>query len=399
MITSLSLIFLVGLALAGLCALLKMPRIIGMLVTGIVLGPFCLNMLDESILLVSSDLRRMALIIILIKAGLALKLDDIKAVGLPAILLSFVPALCEILAFYLIAPLLLDINANEALLMGTVLAAVSPAVVIPRMDKLIEEGYGTSKSIPEMIIAGSSVDDIVVIVLFTSFLSLVQGGSMSAMALLDIPLSILSGIVVGVIVGYVLSMFFESFYTGGHHIRNSMKVIIILGFAFLLVSIEECLKDVFAFSGLLATITMAVVIGQKSIPYVRGRLSQKYGKLWIAAEVILFVLVGAAVDIRYTLEAGGMAIAMILIGLIFRSVGTMLSLIPTHLNMKERLYTTIAYIPKATVQAAIGSVPLAMGLPCGKIILSVAVMAILITAPLGAIGMDITYKKLLSKDR
>ena len=318
---------------------------------------------------------------------------------MPAILLSFLPATFEIIAFWLIGPLLLPINRIEGLLLGAVLGAVSPAVVIPRMTKLIDDGYGTSKAIPQMIIAGSSVDDIFVIVLFTSFLGMAESGTLDASAFLDIPISIILGVLIGVLVGFVLSRFFESFFISGHHIRNSMKVVIILGFSFLLMAVETSLEAYnIAMSGLLAIVSMATVIAMKAIPQVTSRLSEKFGKLWIAAEIVLFVLVGAAVNVEYTLKAGAGAVLMIFIGLAFRSVGTFLCLIKTKLNMKERLYTVLAYIPKATVQAAIGSVPLAMGLPCGEIVLTVAVLSIIITAPLGAILMDVTYKKLLTRD-
>ena len=334
MLTSLALIFLVGLAMAALCQQLHLPRIIGMLVTGILLGPCVLNALDASILSISSELRQMALIIILIKAGLSLNLADLKKVGRPAVMMSCVPASCEILAFILFAPAILGITRIEAAVMGAVLGAVSPAVVIPRMVQLMDEHYGTEKSIPQLIMAGASCDDIFVIV---------------------------------------------------------------LGMAFLLMSIESWLKGIVSVSGLLAVVSMACVLKMRCVPSVSKRLSEKFGKLWLAAEVILFVLVGAAVDIRYTLAAGIPAVAMILLALVFRAAGVCLCMAGTALNRKERLFCVIAYLPKATVQAAIGSVPLAMGLPCGQIVLSVAVLAILITAPLGAIGMDATYQKLLEK--
>ena len=399
MIKSLALIFLIGLSMAWICKVIKLPRIIGMLVTGIILGGACLDLIDTSIITreLSLELRQIALIIILIKAGLSLNLSDLKKAGRPAILLSFLPATFEMLAFWLIGPLLLPITGLEGLLMGAVLGAVSPAVVIPRMTKLIDEGYGRDKALPEMIIAGSSVDDIFVMVLFYAFLGMLKSGTLDAMSFLNIPTSIILGVMLGIMVGIVLVKFFESFYIAGHHIRNSMKVIIILGYAFLLMAVEESLDGVVAISGLLAIITMAAVIAMKSIPYVTGRLSAKFGKLWLAAEVILFVLVGADVQVDSLVSAGAGAVAMIFIGLAFRSVGTFLCLIKTKLNIKERLYTIIAYIPKATVQAAIGSVPLAAGLACGEIVLTVAVLSILITAPLGAILMDATYKKLLTK--
>ena len=397
MLTSLALIFLVGLAMGAICQRLKLPRIIGMLITGIVLGPYVLDFLDPSILSISADLRKMALIIILLKAGLSLDLNDLKKVGRPAIMLSFVPASFEIIGYVLLAPWILGITHVEAAVMGAVLAAVSPAVVVPRMVNLMESKYGTEKAIPQMIMAGASCDDIFVIVLFSTFTSMAQGGSANVMDFVNIPVSILLGIALGAAVGFVLSWFFETAYAHEHTVRNSMKVIIVLGTAFLLMAVESWLAGIVSVSGLLAVVSMACVLKLKCVPSVSRRLSEKFGKLWLAAEVILFVLVGAAVDIRYTLAAGISAVAMILLALLFRAAGVCLCMAGTALNKKERLFCVIAYLPKATVQAAIGSVPLAMGLPCGQIVLSVAVLAILITAPLGAIGMDATYQKLLQK--
>lgn len=398
MLTSLSFIFLVGLAMGAICQKLKLPRIIGMLATGIVLGPYVLDFLDPSILSISADLRKMALIIILLKAGLSLNLDDLKKVGRPAIMMSFVPASFEIIGYLLFAPSILGITRVEAAVMGSVLAAVSPAVVVPRMVQLMENKYGTEKAIPQMIMAGASCDDIFVIVLFTTFLSMAQGGSADIKAFANIPISIILGIILGAIVGYLLYLFFETAYAKKHYVRNSMKVIIVLGFSFLLIAIEGGLEGKIAMSGLLAVVSMACVLRMKCTSFVSKRLSEKFGKLWLAAEVILFVLVGAAVDIRYTLDAGLAAVAMIFAALIFRSFGVWLCTVKTSLTLKERAFCVIAYLPKATVQAAIGSVPFAAGLPCGKIVLSVAVMAIIITAPLGAFGMDFTYKKFLHKE-
>ena len=398
MLTSLALIFLLGLGMAAICQKCGLPRIIGMLLTGIVLGPYVLNWLDASILSISSELRQMALIIILIKAGLSLNLADLKKVGRPAVMMACVPASCEILAFILFAPYVLGITRVEAAVMGAVLGAVSPAVVVPRMVQLMEEQFGTRKSIPQMILAGASCDDIFVIVLFTTFANMAQGGSVHVGDFVNIPVSIVLGVALGAIVGVMLSRFFETAYARSHHVRNSMKVIIVLGTSFLLMAVETWLKGKVPVSGLLAVVSMACALKIKCAPSVSKRLSEKFGKLWLAAEVILFVLVGAAVDIRYTLSAGPAAVLMILIALCFRAVGVTLCMTGTALNKKERLFCVIAYLPKATVQAAIGSVPLAMGLPCGQIVLSVAVLAILITAPMGALGMDKTYKKLLTCD-
>ena len=340
----------------------------------------------------------MALIIILLKAGLSLDLQDLKKAGRSAIMLSFVPASCEIIGYILLAPVLLGVNHIEAAVMGAVLAAVSPAVVVPRMVSLMERKYGTEKAIPQMIMAGASCDDIFVIVLFTTFLSMAQGGTANVLDFVNIPVSIVLGILLGGIFGFLLCLFFETAYAKKHCIRNSMKVIIVLGVSFLLIAIEGWLEGTVAVSGLLAVVSMACVIRLKSTAFVSKRLSEKFGKLWLAAEVILFVLVGAAVDIRYTLGAGLQAVLLIFGALVFRTIGVLLSVAGTKLNRKERLFCVIAYLPKATVQAAIGSVPLAAGLACGKTVLSVAVLAIILTAPLGAIGIDRSYQKLLKKE-
>ena len=394
MLTSLAFIFLVGLALAALCQRLHLPRIIGMLFTGILLGPYVLNVLDPSILSISADLRQMALIIILLKAGLSLDLADLKKVGRPAVMMACVPASFEILAFFLLAPAILGVNRIEAAVMG----AVSPAVVVPRMVQLMDSRYGTGKSIPQMVLAGASCDDIYVIVLFSTFVSMAQGGAAHVMDFVNIPVSIVLGVLLGTAAGWLLSQFFETAYAHKHYVRNSMKVIVVLGVSFLLMAVETWLEGIVSVSGLLAVVSMACVLKIRSTSFVSKRLSEKFGKLWLAAEVILFVLVGAAVDIRYTLTAGPAAVLMILAALAFRSVGVALCVAGTQLTWKERLFCMIAYLPKATVQAAIGSVPLAMGLPCGQMVLSVAVLAILITAPLGALGMDLTYRKLLTRE-
>lgn len=398
MLTSLALVFLLGLAAAALCSRIGLPRIIGMLLTGILIGPYVLNWLDDSILSISSELRQMALIIILIKAGLSLDLSDLKKVGRPAVMMACVPASCEILAFFLLAPHILGINRIEAAVMGAVLGAVSPAVVVPRMVQLMDEKRGTGKGIPQMILAGASCDDIYVIVLFSTFAGMAQGGSANMMDFVNIPVSIVLGVALGAAVGLLLHLFLETVYRHGCYIRNSTKVILILGLSFLLMAVETWLKGIVSVSGLLAVMSMACVLKIKSPEKVTKRLSAKFGKLWIAAEAILFVLVGAAVDIRCAAQAGAAAVLMIALALVFRAVGVCICMLGTGLNRKKRLFCVIAYLPKATVQAAIGSVPLSMGLPCGQLVLSVAVLAILITAPLGAIGIDRTAGRLLVQE-
>lgn len=394
---SLGIVLLVGLILASLIEKLKLPRIVGMLAAGILCGPYVLNLLDPSILSISADLRKIALVIILIKAGLSLNLADLKQVGRPAVLMSFLPAVFEIIGYSVLAPILFQIDFAEALLLGSILAAVSPAVVVPRMVQLIETGYGTEKSIPQMILAGASCDDIFVIVLFSAFLSMNQGGTFEVGQLLDVPVSIVLGLLIGALIGYVIWMFFETMHAKGNTIRNSMKVIIILGVSFLLIGVENALAGIVAVSGLLAVTAMAVVLKLKCIPSVSTRLSQKFGKIWLCAEVVLFVLVGAAVDIRYMANAGMMAVLLIFGALVFRTGGVWLCLAGTKLNRKERLFCVMAYLPKATVQAAIGAVPLANGLSCGDLVLSVAVLAIVITAPIGAFLIDYFHPKLLEK--
>lgn len=391
MLTSLAYIFLVGMLLGGLFARLRLPSLLGMLLTGILLGPYALNVIDGSILGISAQLRQLALVIILTRAGLALDLGDLKKVGRPAVLMCFVPACLEILGMVLLAPRLLGLSLLDAAIMGSVVAAESPAVVVPRMLRLMEEGYGTAKRIPQLIMAGASVDDVFVIVLFTSFTSLAGGGTVSPLRFAGIPVSIVLGIVAGGAVGLYLSAFFKKV-----HIRDSAKVLILLSLSFLLVALEKALEGIVPFSGLLAVMAAGVAI-LRSYPVLAGRLSSKFAKLWVAAEILLFVLVGATVDVRLAMTAGPRAILLLLTVMVFRMAGVLLCLLKTPLLPKERLFCMIAYIPKATVQAAIGGIPLAMGLSCGPIVLTVAVLSILITAPLGAVGMDVTYKRLLTK--
>lgn len=395
MLVSFGLIIIFGLIFGFFCKKLKIPALIGMLFTGIILGPNVLNLIDSKTLNISSELRQIALIVILIKAGLSLDISDLKRIGKSAILLSFLPASFEILAYFIFARIFFKIRSVDALLMGSVLAAVSPAVVVPRMVKLIEEKRGVEKSIPQMILAGASCDDIFVLVLFSSFLSMAKGEDVSLVSLVNVPISIILGIIVGAIIGYILYIVFEFFYKKGDMIRNSTKLIIILAISFLLVAMENILKDKIAFSSLLAVIAMSCVFKIKANDEVSSRLSEKFGKLWIFAEVLLFVLVGAEVNIFYIRKLGFISIVMIFLALIIRSLGTLLSISTSNLNKKEKLFTVFSYMPKATVQAAIGAVPLANGLSSGEIILSMAVLGIIITAPIGAIFIDNFNQKLL----
>lgn len=391
MLTSLALIFLCGLLLGSIFQKIKLPPLLGMIITGIILGPHTLNLIDQSVLSISSDLRQIALIIILTRAGLNLDINSLKKVGRPAILMCFVPAYFEIIGMVLLAPPLLGISILDALIMGTVVAAVSPAVIVPKMLKLIETGYGKDKSIPQMIMAGASVDDVFVIVLFTSFTGLAQGESFSPISLIQVPISIILGIGLGILIGILLGFFFKKV-----HMRDSIKVIIILSISFLLVTLENSLKGIVPISGLIAIMSIGISL-QKIRSDASKRISTKFSKLWVAAELMLFVLVGATVDIKYAFSAGIMAIVLIFGVLVFRMIGVLICLIKTKLNKKERLFCMISYCPKATVQAAIGSIPLTMGLSCGNIVLTVAVLSILITAPLGAFFIELLYKKLLKK--
>lgn len=391
MLTSIAFILLSGLLMGLVTSKLKLPSLLGMIVLGILFGPHALNLIDESILEISADLRQIALVIILTRAGLSLDITDLKKVGRPAVLMCFVPACIEMLGTIIFAPILLNVTVLEAAIMGSVIAAVSPAVVVPRMIKLIEEGYGVEKSIPQLILAGASVDDVFVIVIFTSLVSFASMGTMSIISVAQIPVSILSGIVLGGTTGFVLTKFFKNF-----HMRDSVKLLITISISFLFLEIQNRLEGIIPISGLLAIMSMGIVIKQ-TYDILAKRLSAKYNKLWIAAEIFLFVLVGATVDLRYAASAGAGAILLILIALVFRIAGVAVSLIKTNLSMKERMFCMLAYTPKATVQAAIGAIPLSMGLQCGNIVLTVAVLAILITAPFGAICVDRFYPKLLER--
>lgn len=392
MLLSVALIMITGLIAGYLLSRIGLPYIIGMLLSGGLLGPHVLNLLDANILLISDDLRKIALIIILTKAGLSLDIEDLKKVGRPAILMSFLPALFEITSYILFAPYFLGITVVEAGIMGAVISAVSPAVVIPKMTKLIEERRGTNRRIPQMLIAGASADDVFVIVVFTSMLSLANGDEFGISSLSKIPVSIVSGILLGAIVGYSLVRFFKAF-----HMRDTIKVVIILSLSFLMVTLESALENYLPMSGLLAVMGLAISI-YEFYPVLAGRISLKFGKMWVFAEILLFVLVGAFVDFKQILASGIMMLLLLLIGLIFRLFGMFLCLVKTHLNFKEKLFCMFAEIPKATVQAAIGGVPLALGLQCGNSVLAMAVLSIVVTAPIGAFLIDFTADKYLEKD-
>ena len=391
MLTSIALILLSGLFFSFIFTKMKLPGLLGMILVGIALGPHAMNLIDTSILNISADLRQIALVIILTRAGLSLNLTDLKKIGRPAVLMCFVPALVEMVGTIIFAPMLLGITHLEAAIMGSVIAAVSPAVVVPRMIKLIDEGYGKGKSIPQLILAGASVDDVFVIVVFTVLTAFASTGEITGTSFLQIPLSIILGFLLGVIVGLCLVSFFRKV-----HIRDSVKVMIILSISFLLLELENRLEEIIPVSGLLAIMSMGITLNQK-YDVLSKRISIKYNKLWLCAEVFLFVLVGIAVDIKYAFAAGAASVVVVMLALVFRMTGVFLSLVKTDLNKKERLFCMLSYTPKATVQAAIGTIPLAMGLDCGSIVLTVAVISILITAPFGAICIDKLYKSMLKK--
>ncbi|TLG75503.1 cation:proton antiporter [Culicoidibacter larvae] len=389
MLLSLALVLLVGLTLGKIFSTLHLPSLLGMLIAGMILGPYVLNLIAPELIDISGDLRQVALVIILLRAGLTLNISALRRIGLPAVLLCFVPAIFEIGAIIIAAPVLLKIPIIDAALMGAVLAAVSPAVIVPRMIKIKTEGYGTKKSIPELIMAGAAVDDIFVIILFTALLSTYSGESLSIMTAIQVPMSILSGVGIGIICGYSLVKLFKRI-----HMQDSIKVIILIGIAFLLISIEHYFAEYISFSGLLAVMIIGIVI-LKDYSVLAIRLSTKFSKIWLGAEILLFVLVGIAVNINYLTFAGFSAITVILVALFARGLGVFVSLLSTPLTIREKLFCILSYMPKATVQAAIGSIPLSLGLQSGELILTMAVLSIIITAPLGALGIDKTYRKLL----
>ena len=391
MLLTIALILLLGMFMGWICKKIKLPSLLGMLLTGIMLGPYVLDLLDENILGISSELRKMALVIILTRAGLGLDLSGLKKIGRPAILMCFIPASFEVIGVILLSHQFMRETVLEAAIMWAVLAAVSPAVVVPRMVKLMEEGYGTKEGIPQLILAGASVDDVYVIVLFSTFISMMQGDKASVIHFVNIPISIILGIVLGLLIGSILAYYFKKV-----HIRDTTKVLIILSISFLLVVMEDMLVTSITFSALIAIMFIGIGL-QKKREVVARRLSVKYEKLWVAAEVFLFVLVGATVNIAYLSKVGGSALIVIIGALLFRMLGVFVCLFGTNLSKKERIFVMLAYTPKATVQAAIGGIPLSLGFACGDRILTVAVLAIVLTAPLGAFAIDLSYKKLLTK--
>ena len=393
MLLSIALILLVGMSMGWICRKIKLPGLLGMLITGIVLGPYVLNMLDIKLLGISADLRKIALIIILTRAGLGLDLTSLKKIGRPAVLMCFVPATFELAGMLLLAPRLMGMSLLEAAVMGAVLAAVSPAVVVPRMVKLMEEGYGVKEGIPQLILAGASVDDVYVIVLFSTFSGMMQGEGASVIRFVNIPVSIILGMIIGLTIGILLAFYFQKV-----HIRDTAKVLIILGISFLLAAAEDSLTTPVTFSALIAIMFIGVGL-QRKREAVAKRLAVKYGKLWVAAEVFLFVLVGATVNIGYLGRVGVRASLMIAGALLFRMAGVWVCLLGTGLKTGEKAFTMLAYTPKATVQAAIGGIPLALGFACGDTVLTVAVLAIVLTAPLGAFAIDLSYRKLLTKSK
>ena len=391
MLTSIAIIILLGLLVGWIFSKLRLPGLLGMIIVGIILSPYALNLIDDSILMISGNLRQIALVIILTRAGLSLDISDLKKVGRPAILMCFVPACIEISGTVILAPILLKVSVLDAAIIGSVIASVSPAVVVPRMIRLIDEGYGKNKSIPQLILAGASVDDVFVIVIFTAFTALASTGEISASRFIQIPISIILGIILGSGAGILLVLFFKK-----NHMRDTVKILIILSISFLLLEVQNRLEGYIPISGLLAIMSMGIMLKQK-YDMLAARLSAKYNKLWLGAEIFLFVLVGATVDLKYVESAGIFAVMLIIGALLFRMIGVALSLVKTNLSKRERLFCMLAYTPKATVQAAIGAIPLTMGLDCGNIVLTVAVLSILITAPFGAICVDNLYKRLLAK--
>lgn len=392
MLLSIALIMLAGMGFSLLCRKIKLPGLFGMVIVGILLGPYVLNLIDPSVLAISAQLRKIALIIILARAGLTLNISDLKKMGRPAILMCFLPATLEMIGTVLLAPKLLSISTMEAALLGAVIGAVSPAVIVPKMIRLIEEGYGTEKGIPQLILAGASADDVYVIVLFSTFTSLVQGGNVSVLRFVNIPVSVVLGILAGLLCGAFLAVMFMKW-----ELTGTVKAIVFLCVCFLLSAAEDAISLPITFSSLIAVMFIGIAMQKKNGEDARI-LSGKFNELWKGAEVILFVLVGACVDISHLANAGASVLLLLAGALVFRMLGVWVCLLKTALSGREKLFCMLSYTPKATVQAAIGGIPLAMGLPCGDTILTVVVAAIMITAPLGAFAIDRTYQKFLIKN-
>ena len=390
MLLSIAIIILLSIVLSSVFKKFNLPGILGMLIAGIILGPHLLNLIDGEILNISAELREIALIVILIRAGLSLDLEDLKKVGRPAILLSFLPATIEIIAITVFAPMFFDITYVSAMTMGAIVAAVSPAVVVPRMIKLMEQGYGKHKKVPQMILAAASIDDVYAIIIFYALIQYQQGGSIGVMTFLNVPISIVLGLIIGAVTGLLLTYFFRKV-----HMRDTLKVLVIFSFGFILLALEDIVNSYVAISGLLAVMALAMSINKNYIALAK-RLVKKFEKIWVIAEIMLFVLVGALVDITVLLNVGLYAIILIIIALVFRIGAVFIATSKTNLTMNERLFAAFSYTPKATVQAAIGAIPLSLDLPHGEFILMVSVLAIIITAPFGAILMDTTYHKLLT---
>lgn len=386
---SLAVILLGGLGAGWLCKKIQLPSLLGMLAAGIIFGPYALNLIDSSVLDISSQIRKIALVIILTRAGLSLNIADLKKVGRPAVLMCFVPACFEIAGMILVAPRLLGISVPEAAVMGSVIAAVSPAVIVPKMLALMENGYGKKNSIPQLILAGASVDDVFVIVLFSSFTGLLKDGDISAAGFVRIPVSIVLGAAAGLMAGLILGQYMKRM-----KVRDTVKMVVILCTGFLLVAFEDRFGEKLPFSALIAVMCTGIAL-QKIIPDSVQRVSDRFSRVWVVAEVLLFVLVGASVNIQYAVKAGISVVVLIFAVLVFRMAGVFCCFVKTKISLKERIFCMMAYMPKATVQAAIGGIPLAMGLSCGDIVLTAAVVSIIITAPLGAFLIEKFHKTLL----
>lgn len=390
MATSLAIIILLGLVVNTVFERLEMPGLLGMLILGVIIGPHALNWIDPDLIKISDDLRKIALIVILLRAGLGISRESLKKVGSTAIKLSCIPGLMEGFTIAIISTVVLDFSFIQGGILGFIIAAVSPAVVVPHMLNYIEQGIGTKKGVPTLLLAGSSIDDVFAITIFATFLGLYSGAHVNiGIKILSVPISIILGIVIGLTLGLIMVSIFKR-----NHIRDTKKVLLIIGIAILLTALEKVLERKVEIAGLLGVMTIGFMILEK-MPNVGKRLAIKFNKIWVFAEILLFVMVGSQVDISVALDSGLDGLTIIFIGLIARSLGVIFSTLGTNLSWRERLFCIISYTPKATVQAAIGSVPLSLGVKSGDVILAVAVLSILITAPLGAIGIRASAHKLL----